>query len=247
MVQHRNKIILTLFCYRSSRLMRPIGKLIAEKLVEMTEEGLDPSKLELIGLSLGGHTISYIAKNYQQMTGRNISKLTGLDPSGPCFRHLPPEDRLSASDADFVEVLHMNIDGYGMAARMGHVDYYVNGGEYQPGNLYLLPCSGFCSHIKLFPVWMSAVKNPDQFIAIKCDSIQQARDAQCYYREPRETNLLGPKVNQSVQGIFYLSTTRGHPYFLGAKGLDPKYAAWKHYSELNARNNEEFYTTFFGQ
>ncbi|RVE46665.1 hypothetical protein evm_008677 [Chilo suppressalis] len=233
---------MTLHYFVSSRIIRPIGKLIAEVLVQMTQDGLDPAKLEMIGLSLGGHTMSYIAKNYQQLTGRNISKLTGLDPAGPCFRHLPPEDRLAASDADFVEVMHFNIEGYGMAARMGHVDIYVNGGEFQPGNLYLLPCSSLCSHFKLLLVWLASMKNPDQFIALKCDSIQQARDAECYSRQPMETNLLGPKVNQSVQGIFYLSTSPGYPYFLGTKGLDPEYAAWKQYSELNSKDNQIFYT-----
>ncbi|CAG9793067.1 unnamed protein product [Diatraea saccharalis] len=221
--------------------MRPVGKLIAEVLAELTKEGLNPTKLELLGLSLGGQTISFIAKSYQQLTGRNVSKLTGLDPAGPCFRQLGPEDRLTSSDADFVEVIHMNIDGYGMAARMGHVDFYVNGGEFQPGDLYLFPCASLCSHSKVFFLWLSAMKNPDKFVAIKCDSIQQARDAECYDREPRETNLLGPKVNRSVHGIFYLSTTRGYPYYLGTKGLDPAHVAWKHYSELNSRDNEEFH------
>lgn len=68
--------------------MRPVGRHVAEVLAQLTADGLDPSKLELIGFSLGGQTVSFIAKNFQQITGRNVSKITSLEPSGPCFRNL---------------------------------------------------------------------------------------------------------------------------------------------------------------
>ncbi|XP_073946625.1 pancreatic lipase-related protein 2-like isoform X2 [Choristoneura fumiferana] len=75
----------------AARYTRRIGFHVAEMLANLTSVGLDPKKLELVGLSLGGHTMSFIAKNYRQLTGRNISLLVGLDPAGPCFRHLGPE------------------------------------------------------------------------------------------------------------------------------------------------------------
>lgn len=34
-----------------------------------------------------------------------------LDPAGPQFTGTPPEDRLDATDAQFVDVLHTDIDG----------------------------------------------------------------------------------------------------------------------------------------
>lgn len=212
--------------------MVPVGKHVAEVLVNLTNQGLDPKKLELLGFSLGCQTISYIAKNYQQMTGRNISKLTALSPAGPCFRNLGPEHRLSPTDADFVEVIHTNIDGFGMATRMGHIDFYVNGGEYQPSDLNMYPCTATCSHFRSLLLWESALKTPKGFIGLKCDSIQQARDMQCYDRKPLETNTMGLLTNRSMPGIYYLATSLFYPYYLKDHGLNKKYVPWMQISNL---------------
>lgn len=37
--------------------------------------------------------------------------ILGLDPAGPLFNGKPPEDRLHFSDAQFVDVIHSDIDG----------------------------------------------------------------------------------------------------------------------------------------
>lgn len=197
--------------------------------------------IELIGFSLGAHTASYIAKNYRLLTGKNISYIYGLEPAGPCFRDLEKDDRLDASDADFVQVLHTNIDGFGMAARMGHLDFYTNGGEYQPSDLNLFPCTTTCSHFRVLPYWLSAMRNPDKFVGVKCDSIQQARDAKCYDRVPLETNVMGPNANKSRPGIYYLSTGKHYPFYLGRKGLKEEYVAWRRISDVNDSTGTEIY------
>lgn len=212
--------------------MKPVGKHVAEILVKLTEAGLNPAKLELLGFSLGGHTISYIAKNYQQMSGRNISRLTALEPSGPCFRTLTSSERLDASDADFVDVIHTNIDGFGMATRMGHVDFYINGGEFQPSDINIYPCTTTCSHFRSLLLWVLALRNPNSFIAIKCDSIQDARNSNCYDRLPMETNVLGLNTNRNNSGIFYLATGLVLPFYLKEKGLSKESIPWKQLAEL---------------
>ncbi|XP_047517186.1 lipase member H-A-like [Pieris napi] len=204
---------------RAARFMRPVGKHTAKMLADLTQEGLDPKKLELIGLSLGGQTASFIAKNYELLTGVKVSRLTGLDPAGPCFRNLGPGDRIDKSDADFVDIIATNIDGYGMAAPVGHVNFYVNGGEYQPGDVLWTLCNILCSHIRSFTIWISALRNPHSFVGLQCDSVQQAREKLCYDREPIVTNVLGLNSDRSRHGIFYLNTDNKYPYFLGEKGV----------------------------
>ncbi|XP_072947741.1 lipase member H-like isoform X3 [Epargyreus clarus] len=203
----------------ASRFMRPVGKHAATMLAELTNLGLDPKKLEIVGLSLGGQTASFIAKNYRLLTGVNIARLTGLDPAGPCFRNLGPEDRIDESDADFVDIVDTNIDAYGMAAPVGHVNFYVNGGEYQPGDIYWLYCTVMCSHIRSYTLWLAALQHPKSFIAMQCDSVQQARDRNCYDRKPQVTNVLGLNTDQTKRGIFYLATDHSYPFYLGEKGL----------------------------
>ncbi|KAJ0171291.1 hypothetical protein K1T71_012841 [Dendrolimus kikuchii] len=181
----------------ATRMMRPVGKHVAEILAQLTESGLDPGKTELLGFSLGGQTVGFIGRTYQQLTGRNFSMIVALEPSGPCYRFLDSEHRLDASNADFVQVIHTNIDGYGMATPMGHVDIYINGGEYQPSDITLYGCTATCSHFRVLTLWISALKYPGKFIAIKCNNVQQARDADCYKNLPLITNIMGLTIDKT--------------------------------------------------
>jgi hypothetical protein len=60
-----------------------------------------------------------------------------LDPAGPDFYLSEIPDRLDASDALFVDVIHTDgapnmISGFGYLGVLGHVDFYPNGGSAQP-------------------------------------------------------------------------------------------------------------------
>lgn len=127
--------------------------------------------------------------------------------------------RLDLSDADFVDVISTNIDGSGMAAPIGHVNFYVNGGEYQPGDILWMPCNTLCSHIRSFTIWIAALQNQNSFIGIQCDSVQDAREKNCYDRTPQVTNLMGLKTDKRKEGIFFLATDNNYPYALGKKGI----------------------------
>ncbi|KOB75067.1 Uncharacterized protein OBRU01_08153 [Operophtera brumata] len=217
----------------AARLLRPVGKAAAEMLAELAGQGLDPKKLEIIGLSHGGQGVSFIAKSYRRITGRNVSRITALDPSGPCFRRLGPEDRIDASDADLVDIIHTNIDGYGFAGAVGHVNFYVNGGEFQSADIADFPCTSFCSHSKSLLLWFSAMQYPDLFIGFKCDSVQDARDRNCF-EGPLVTNVMGPNTDVNKPGIFYLATLNYFPYYLGKKGIDKEVDFHKSFiSDLN--------------
>ncbi|XP_041986256.1 phospholipase A1-like [Aricia agestis] len=205
---------------RAARVIRAVGKHTAEMLIRLSKRGFNPKNLELVGMSLGGQTISYIAKHYRSVTGVSVGKMVALEPAGPCFRNLGPELRLDKSDGDFVIHIATNIDGYGMATPVGHVNFYINGGENQPGDFWWILCSELCSHTRSFDVWQSALMHPDDFIGIQCDSVQQARNRDCFDRVPRVTNLMGPKTDRNKEGVFYVSTTNKVPYCMGKKGLD---------------------------
>ncbi|XP_048487441.1 phospholipase A1 [Plutella xylostella] len=204
----------------AARMIRPIGHAIAEMLTNLTAHHMDLRKFEVIGISLGGQISSFIAKSYYQLTGNKIPRIVALDPAGPCFRNNDANNRLDDSDADFVVTINTNIDGYGMAAPVGHVNFYVNGGEYQPGDIYYLPCTIMCSHTRAYFIWLVSIGNPDAFIGIKCDSVQEARRHECFGKDPLITHTLSPdRVNASNPGIFYLATNTTWPYYLGKKGL----------------------------
>ncbi|XP_047993747.1 phospholipase A1 member A-like [Leguminivora glycinivorella] len=203
----------------AARLARVVGKHAAEMLAKLTKHGLDPKKLELTGMSLGGQTMSFIAKNYRRITGKNISSLVSLDPAGPCFRHLGPDQRLDKSDADFVATVLTTMDLSSISFPFSHVTFYVNGGAYQEGYFAWFPCDSICSHVRSFTIWWASVVYPEDFIAVKCDTVKQARDGDCYDIQPMVTNTMGPFIDKTKPGIYYLRTTNRWPFALGKKGL----------------------------
>ncbi|CAG5057572.1 unnamed protein product [Parnassius apollo] len=208
---------LTYIYPKSVRLTKVLGDKIGELLTKLTEQGLKTENLEIVGISLGAHIGGYAAKYLYAATGKKPSRITGLDPAGPCYRSLPPSSKLQASDADRVDIVHTNIDGFGLAEKLGHVDFYVNGGEYQPSDIPAIPCLVLCSHLRSGLYWWQAIEHPKKFIGIKCDSIQDARFAKCFNNS--ETNYLGLETKFNRPGIYYLPTFNEFPYYRGKEGL----------------------------
>lgn len=62
-----------------------------------------------------------------------VPRITGLDPAMPGFSTVSNENKLDPSDGDFVDVLHTNAFLQGVVQQSGHVDFYMNGGVFQPG------------------------------------------------------------------------------------------------------------------
>ncbi|XP_037297626.1 phospholipase A1 [Manduca sexta] len=210
-------VFLTHIYPKSVRLTRAIGKKLGEFLVSLVDQGLTSDSLELVGASLGAHIVAYAAKYFYEKTGQKISRVTGLDPAGPCFRNMDPQFKLAPTDGLHVDVIHTNIDGFGIAERLGHVDIYVNGGEFQPSDIPYIPCLVICSHIRAILYWWQAVEHPKKFIGMKCDSVQDARFAKCFNNS--ETNYMGIETNFAKPGIYYLPTNNEFPYYRGKEGL----------------------------
>ncbi|CAB3229370.1 unnamed protein product [Arctia plantaginis] len=208
---------LTYIYPKSVRLVKVLGKKIGEFLVKLTEQGLQSENIELVGASLGAHVVAHAAKYFYQATGRKVARITGLDPAGPCFKALSPEHKLYRTDADKVDIVHTNIDGFGTAETLGHLDIYVNGGEFQPSDIPYIPCLVICSHVRALIYWWQALEHPKKFIAVKCNNVQEARFAQCFNNS--QTNYLGVEAKFDRPGIYYLATDNEFPYFKGKSGL----------------------------
>merc|ERR1719411_732157 len=79
-----------------------------------------------VGHSLGSHVCGFTGKTKQ------LDVIIGIDPAGPQFENHRKEHRLDKGDADFVEVRHTDIGGFGIVKPIGDVDIYFNGGRTQP-------------------------------------------------------------------------------------------------------------------
>jgi pancreatic triacylglycerol lipase len=70
----------------------------------ITVGGMDINRLSIVGHSLGSHVAGFAGKNTQ---GR-INTIFGTDPAGPLFSMNSPEERLAATDAQYVETILTN-------------------------------------------------------------------------------------------------------------------------------------------
>lgn len=83
---------------------------------------------------MGAQIAGFAGKTVQNLTGLNISKITGLDPAGPLYFPFYPEGRLASSDADIVVTVHTDCLADGYYYQIGGIDFYPNGGTgSQPG------------------------------------------------------------------------------------------------------------------
>lgn len=103
-----------------------IGKKIGEALVILIRT-YPIENIHLIGHSLGAHIVGYAGKEFYEKTGKLIPRITGLDPSNPCFKQGERLNGLSRGDAEFVDVIHTNPGVLGKRDSIGDADFYPNG------------------------------------------------------------------------------------------------------------------------
>lgn len=104
-----------------------IGDVVSQSIIQLLDDGLTLSTLELVGFSLGAQIGGYVARNINSSSSNlyTVPRVVGLDPAR--FSML----KLSPIDATFVMTVHTgNI--FGDPDVRGDVAFYVNGGVEQP-------------------------------------------------------------------------------------------------------------------
>ncbi|XP_054858147.1 phospholipase A1 member A [Eublepharis macularius] len=140
--------------------------------------GAPESSIHLIGVSLGAHVGGLVGHFYKGHLGR----ITGLDPAGPKYTKASIEERLDPGDALFVEAVHTDADKFGIRIPVGHIDYYVNGGQDQPGCPRFIP-SGYnymiCDHMRAVHFYISALEDSCPMTAFPCSSYKDFLAGHC--------------------------------------------------------------------
>lgn len=212
---------------------RLVGKMMAAMLGKLVRAGARPSSFHLIGASLGAHVAGYAGSNLQ-----GIGRITGLDPAGPGFENTSPAVRLDPIDAIFVDVIHTNAVplsemGLGYVRPCGTVDFYPNGGRYQPGCrtslldqlLGVLAGEDYrramgCSHLRAIDFFTESINSQCAMVASPCafpdvlnrfehcpSSHWASVQGQC-----QDCVTMGYDVNLNASGVFYTRTRPVSPF-----------------------------------
>ncbi|KAB5533258.1 hypothetical protein PHYPO_G00129710 [Pangasianodon hypophthalmus] len=159
----------------------------------MTEEGACLDSIHLIGVSLGAHVAGFIGA----MLGGRVGRITGLDPAGPMFAGVPPEERLDPTDAQFVDVLHTDMNSFGLRGVNGHIDFYANGGLDQPGcpkTIFAGKSYFVCDHQRSVFLYLCSLNRTCHLTAYPCSSYTDFINGQCMQCEafyPASCPVLG--------------------------------------------------------
>uniref|UniRef100_A0A8C7LED1 Lipase, hepatic a n=1 Tax=Oncorhynchus kisutch TaxID=8019 RepID=A0A8C7LED1_ONCKI len=154
-------------------------------------------KVHLIGYSLGAH-ISGFAGSYLGGPGK-IGRITGLDPAGPLF-----EERMGLS--------------VGIKQPVAHVDFYPNGGDFQPGchtfqslmeHIALHGINGEsqtvkCAHERSVYLFIDSLLNKDkQILAYRCSDDNAFEKGTCLDCRKNKCNTLGHNVRRTRSHMPY--------------------------------------------
>ncbi|KAM6986669.1 lipase member H [Aplochiton taeniatus] len=145
---------------------------------KMQEHGAILSSIHMIGISLGAHVSGFIGARFNGQIGR----ITALDPAGPQFTGTDPEDRLDSSDAQFVDVVHSDMDALGFRKPLGHIDFYPNGGADQPGCPKTIFSGGpyfKCDHQRSVYLYLGSLNRTCDIRAYPCSSYKDFLEGLC--------------------------------------------------------------------
>ncbi|XP_015997972.2 pancreatic lipase-related protein 2 [Rousettus aegyptiacus] len=209
--------------------IRVVGAEIAFLLQGLsTELGYGLENVHLIGHSLGAHAAAEAGRRL----GGRVGRITGLDPAEPCFQGTPEEVRLDPSDAMFVDVIHTDSApifpflGFGMSQKVGHLDFYPNGGKQMPGcqknilstivnmNRLWEGTRDFaaCNHLRSYKYYSSSILNPDGFLGYPCASYNKFQENSCFPCPEEGCPKMGHYADQfrgntsAVGQTFFLNT-----------------------------------------
>ena len=189
--------------------------------------GVNAADVHLIGHSLGAHISGYAGSRI-----KGLGRITGLDPAGPYFDFTEPVVRLDPTDAEFVEAIHTDGTatleiGLGMMQRVGHVDYYPNGGKNQPNcpevpgkiigaifnglawNMAGIEDTTACSHSAAITYFTESIRDKGcMFTAYPCSSKADFDAGKCMKcTSPNGCNRMGYwSTATRDQGALYLNT-----------------------------------------
>ncbi|KAF7265960.1 hypothetical protein GWI33_020698 [Rhynchophorus ferrugineus] len=193
----------------ATRGARRAGEDLGDFLNWLVLNGVAVDSIHLIGHSLGAHVMALGASKVRY---GQVGRITGLDPAGPGYGDVQDMLRLDPHDAKLVDVIHTYLVVIGETRPLGHVDFYPNGGRYQPGCPNLIGWQPtetiFCNHGRSYILFAESIWNPKAFKSNKCESLNDALNSRCL----EETDVFMGQPETYRYGLYYFKTRSQYPY-----------------------------------
>lgn len=199
---------------RSVQYVYYIGKALANMLSGLKKGGISAKNMHCIGHSLGSQMLGQTGEIFTNLTGEKISRITALDPAGPCFSNSLIQEQVRSGVADYVEVYHCNAGGLGTTSVLGDIDFFVNkkgaaqpncGTPWIPG-IFDSSKAAKCNHRMCIDMYTATVNHPEWFIAHKCDTYKDYKKGGCSRNDVTMAGFWNPGT---AKGVYYFST-EGH-------------------------------------
>ncbi|KAK5644378.1 hypothetical protein RI129_005678 [Pyrocoelia pectoralis] len=181
--------------------IRVVGTITAHLLADLARHTGEKKlkHVHSIGHSLGAHLCGYIGYSLQKDFNLKLGRITGLDPAEPHFARAQAPVRLDHTAADYVDIIHTDASafirgGLGIVEKIGHVDYYPNGGNNQPGcdrgvAQHISGTGSFfrgvrtflgCNHIRSYNYFTESINSKCPFTSITCNSYDDLKSGICF-------------------------------------------------------------------
>ncbi|CAB3251895.1 unnamed protein product [Arctia plantaginis] len=195
---------------RSVKYVYFIGKQLAQMLVGLFQGGISAENIHCIGHSLGSQILGHTGSIFIEATDQKLSRITALDPAGPCFSNSLIEEQVRSGLAKHVEVYHCNAGSLGTSSVLGDVDFFVNKGISQPNcgtpllpGFFDSPKAARCNHKTCVRMWLASVANPDWYPAFKCEKYKYFKNDKCSRNDRTIAGFWNPG---NASGVYYFST-----------------------------------------
>lgn len=189
---------------------------------------MHPTKLYLIGASLGVHVCGGIGYSIDQLTGTKVSRITGLDPAGPTFQDQdskPGPDCIKPTDAQSVDIIHGDAGWYGVSYSVGTSDFWPNNGTRPTAGCpySIAPVdtneSNVCCHELPVKYFIESLKNSEpayDFVGTKrgMDGIMS--------KNLMDIVPMGVNCPPTASGNYFLTTNERPPFSRGLYGIAKK-------------------------
>ncbi|XP_020713084.1 pancreatic lipase-related protein 2 isoform X2 [Ceratitis capitata] len=193
-----------------------VGLTVAGIIMSMEQlrpEYFSRRNVTLAGYSLGAHAAGYAGA----MLNGEVDQIIGLDPAGPLFT-LPavvsPDFRLDPTDAQFVQVMHTSAGTLGASVKMGHADFYPNGGKAPQRHCKVLVSdvqnnAVACSHSSSAVFFKQSMNPAFPFVGNHCNSYDNFVLGLC---AQGHRGRFGIHSQRRSHGNFYFVTEPQPPY-----------------------------------